>query len=108
MATGNAYPKLIFPNNFDELWKMEILSKEYFSLAKVVTEDGLIYPVFFISLYRLSQELTETSEKMQEYWFSEPGLIVLSEFTIDNMTNAVNSLWREKFFDKIQHESATA
>ncbi|MBF6596026.1 MAG: hypothetical protein IVW51_16495 [Thermaceae bacterium] len=100
------YSKLVFPDSFDEAWQADVLSKKYFALARAEGLDGSQYPVFFISLYGLTQELEDTMQKLEQSWFAEPGLIVLRDFTYENMANAVRSLWDEGFFDNLKPVSS--
>lgn len=95
---AECFPKVTLPDGFDDRWEAEIADRGYFSEARVVAQEGCQYHVFFVDPIRLGQELRDTTVKLGRPWFAEPGLIILTEVTVDAMQEAVEALWREGFF----------
>ena len=99
------FPKLILPDGFDERWESEIADRGYFSEALVETSETRCYSVFFIVPVRLQQELADTSQKLGQKWFAEPGLIVLEDINLDKMQEAIEGLYRDGFFSHLKSVS---
>lgn len=95
--SDSSYPKVIYPESFDEQAEFEMPFRGYLSSVLVEAEDGCRYPVYFVDPTRLQQDLTE-SVKLGEPFFAEPGLIVLPEVTVAAIEDAVKILWEQGFF----------
>lgn len=101
---SESIPRLILHDSFDERAALEATMKGWFG-AEVELEGGLRYAVHFFDPVRLQQEL-EMKVELGRPYFSEPGLIVLPEVTVEAAQAAVESLWREGFF--ANHPSSQA
>jgi len=91
------YPKLILREEFDKCTAFEVLSKGWYSGATVKLENGFQYSVFFYDPVRLKQDL----ESEGKNYLSEPGLVVLSEVTPENMRRAILGLYEEGWFNAL-------
>jgi hypothetical protein len=101
METKFDFPNIVFPNDFDERSELEMPMRGYLSHAFVEDKDGTRYSVYFIDPVRLQQDL-EQYIKLGVPCLAEPGLIVLSDVTIENIKRAVNHLWKEGFFSHLK------
>jgi hypothetical protein len=101
MAHETDYPKILFPDYFDARSEFEMPLRGYLDGVLVEALDGSRYSVFFIDIYRLSQEL-ESSSKRGVPCFWEHGLVVLPEVTVAAIEVAVPFLWRQGFFDRLK------
>jgi len=99
MNTDN-YPRVLFPEGFDERSAFECSMKGWLS-AQVESESGERYSIYFSDPVRLQQDLDDQVRRGVPC-FAEPGLIVLPEVTIEAAQNAVQFLWREGFFKHLR------
>ncbi|MEN6370788.1 MAG: hypothetical protein ABFD64_02135 [Armatimonadota bacterium] len=90
--------KFVLPDGIDQRFIDEMPDKGYISDAMVIGEDGTKYPVSFFDPVRLTQEL-ECCVKLGQPYFTEPGIIVLPEVTMENILHAVDELGKEGFFE---------
>lgn len=97
MANSEKYPKIIFPDGFDERSEDEMSMRGYLSHTLIELEDGECYPVFFMDPVRLQQELN-IDIKTGNPCLAEPGLIILPSVTMENIKAAVSYLWKDGFF----------
>jgi len=97
MSDTNDYPRLIFPDWYDERAEYETSLKGWFSHAVVQLADGMCFPVSFIDPVRLQQDMEEYV-KLGTPYFAEPGLIILPEVTVEFMRNSVKDLWKRGYF----------
>ena len=102
MAIRTSYPRIIFPDGFDERATFELPLKGWLSVH-VELEDGYRYPVYFSDPVRLQQDLMEQVEN-GEPCFAEPGLIILPEVTLENINKAVQYLYQQRFFAFLKPE----
>ena len=98
----SSYPRLLFPQGFDERSAFEMTSKGYVS-AQVETADGAQHPVFFYDPVRLQQDL-ESVTAQGEPCLTEPGLVILPEVTVEAAERAVQFLWQRGFFAGLNAE----
>jgi hypothetical protein len=101
MANYEKYPKVIFPEGFDERSKDEMSMRGYLSHALIELEDGQCYPIFFMDPIRLQQEL-DLDIKNGNPCLAEPGLVILSSVTVENIEAAVSYLWKDGFFSHLK------
>jgi len=92
---------VVFPDCYDERAALEAPAKGYLRDVEVHLEDGSRYKLFFIDPVRLSQDLEEETRWGRPY-YSEPGMVVLSEVTTESIRNAIVALWREGFFNHLR------
>lgn len=96
------YPRVIFPEGFDERAAFEMTLKGWVR-AQVETEDGQLYPICFYDPVRLQQDLAE-AVKLGEPCLAEPELVVLPEVTREAAQQAVRFLWQRGFFASMKAE----
>ena len=101
------FPKLVFDYPFDERSQFEAKARGYLSHAKVQQSNGAFYPVVFYDPVRLGQDL-ESEVSTGRKCVADPGMIVVSEVTLENMTAAINKLTEEGFFNHLKPIEATA
>lgn len=101
MSDVSEFPIVIFPDWYDDRAKAETPLKGWLSQVVVEVEDGSRYPVSFIDPVRLQQDMEEYA-KQGTCYFSEPGLIVLSEVTTNAVRQAVVELWRQGYFEHLK------
>lgn len=97
MASDTIYPQLVFEYPFDDFAVHDAQSRGYLSHAFVEFENGERVSVVFYDPVRLGQDL-EVEAAEGRAFIAEPGLIVVPEVTLPNMTNAIESLHAEGFF----------
>ena len=93
--------QLIFPESFDERSRQEMPDRGYLSHVLVELHDDSRYQVEFIDPVRLSQEVNDYRE-LDIPCYAEPGLIVLSEVTLERVEEAVQYLHRQGFFKDLK------
>ena len=91
---------LFFQYGFDERDQFEARSRGYMSHVQVRFSSGLGYSVCFYDCVRLQQDLEE-EVRLGNVFIAEPGMIVLSEITPENIRRAVSKLDAEGFFDAL-------
>ena len=101
MSETGHYPKIVFPDSFDERSEYEMPLRGCLSHVFVELEDGSRYPVDFIDPVRLAQDLEEYV-KSGVPCYAEPGLIVLPEVTVSRIENAVRYLHQHGFFQHLK------
>ncbi len=99
--TADEYPKLVFQDPFDEREQFEAASRGYLSTALVQQEDGTTYSVSFYDCVRLGQDL-EYEVSAGRMWLADPGMIVLPEVTLENMSTAIRKLAVEGYFNSLR------
>ncbi len=107
MSANHDSPLVIFPNGYDERAEFETAAKGWLNQVVVETPDGARYPVSFIDPTRLQQDMEEYAKAGTPY-FSEPGLIILSEVTTEAIQAAVKALWTQGFFDALKPLASAA
>lgn len=101
MNTDNAFPRVVFPEGFDDRSAVEIEMKGCLIGAVVVLEDGSQYPVSFLDPARLRQDLeAETALGHPCLW--EAGLVVLPSVTVESILQAIPILIGEGFLDYLR------
>ena len=93
-------PILTFEGGFDERDQLEAKDSGYRSHVQVLLCSGNLYPLVFYTCNSLSQFL-EADMKLGNKFIADPGMVILSEVTLENMQNAVNKLEKEGFFDHL-------
>jgi hypothetical protein len=99
MNQGN-FPILHFDVEFDERAAFEAEQRGLCDCVVAELEDGRRYRVSFFTPARLGVELG-LLERNKEPCIGEPGLIVISQVTAENMTRAVKFLHDQRFFDRL-------
>lgn len=100
--SNEKYPKVIFPEGFDEKAAFEMPFKGY-SRAYVEFESGIRYHLYFCDPIRLQQDLADEVE-IGKLYFAESGMVILPEVTVKSIEMVVQALWKEKFFDHLKPE----
>jgi hypothetical protein len=95
------YPKIIFPDSFDERDAYEMALRGCLSHAFVELENGDRYPVDFIDPVRLGQDLADYIRSGIPC-YAEPGLIVIPEVTLPRIQEALNYLNERGFFNQFK------
>jgi hypothetical protein len=95
-------PRVIFPEGFDERATFETPLKGWLK-AQVELEDGCRYAVYFSDPIRLQQDVDE-AVKSERPCFTEPGLIIVPEVTVQAIQDAVQFLWKQGFFASLKAE----
>jgi hypothetical protein len=90
--------KLIFSVPFGEREAFEAEARGHLAYASVKLPSGALIPVMFWDAVRLAQDL-ETEAEQGRSFIAEPGMIVLTSVTLENMEQAVRRLYAEWFFD---------
>ncbi|HQU46283.1 MAG TPA: hypothetical protein PK867_25950 [Pirellulales bacterium] len=103
VEVGNA--KLIFEGGFGDFDAFNAIGAGYQGGAVVELDDGSRYPVFFYDAVRLQQDLAEEAKQGTPF-IAEPGMIVLTEVSLDNMKAAVNCLQHQGFFSRLTNADA--
>jgi hypothetical protein len=101
MATDLENFEILFPEGFDEQQEFETPSKGYLRDVIIRLETGAEYRLFFIDPTRLQQDLEADVESGREY-FTEPGMVILPQVTIEAIRKAVSGLWRDGFFHHLK------
>jgi hypothetical protein len=90
--------KLILPTEDTELLVLEAEDRGYLSHVVVEIDGSRLYPVVFITISRLSDDLKFNVNNGQSY-FAETGMIVLQSITLESMQFAAVQLFSEGYFD---------
>ena len=91
--------RLHFAGGFDERSAEEANMRGYRSHVWAELDDGSRYQVTYFDMVRLKQEL-EYECSIGSRYFTEPGLIIVSEVTLANMESAARALAEEGFFER--------
>jgi len=97
---STSFPKLHFREPLDEKLAWEISSKGWYAGLIVELENGLRFSVFLYDATRLAQDL-ESEIALGRPFIAEPGMIVISEITEENIRTAIQQLHREGWFDHL-------
>jgi hypothetical protein len=92
-------PVLAFDFPFDERTQLEAKARGYSGHVKVRL-GGRTYSVVFYDCVRLAQDL-EYEVSTGRMCVADPGMIVLSEVTLENMETAVKALADEDYFNSL-------
>jgi hypothetical protein len=103
--TSAKFARLIFEHGFGERDEIETPMRGYRSHVWVELTDGSKHPVTFFDGVRLKQELDQEAASGRPF-VAEPGLIVLTEVTLETMEHAARTLADEGFFSL--REAATS
>jgi hypothetical protein len=95
------FPRIIFPEGFNERDHAEMPLRGCLSHAYVELENGEQYAVDFIDPIRLAQDLDEYI-KSKIPCYAEPGLIVVPEVTMSSIQEAVDYLFARDFFKQFK------
>jgi hypothetical protein len=95
------FPKLLFEYEFGERERFEAKARGYLSHVVVEHSDGSRYSVVFYDCVRLQQDL-EDEVSAGRMCVADPGMIVVSEVTPENIRTAVDRLAAEGFFGKLR------
>jgi hypothetical protein len=100
MATTTAVTEytIRFPNDLDERDEYEMPLRGYCSDVIVELANGNRYPLYFYDPVRLTQTLASDAQEGHPY-YAEPGLVVVTEVTPDNIRRAIAGLFKSGFFD---------
>ena len=97
MTESKSLPaKLVFVNGFSDRDAVEARDRGYLSHVLVQLDERL-YPICFYDSIRLQQDM-EQSALHGRAFVADPGMIVLSDITMDAMQEAVQRLCDEGFF----------
>lgn len=99
-------PKLILSDDFDERAETEANEKGYLKEVFIQTPDKKFYQLNFYGIERIKLRLEENS-RVDHFYFTEPGLIILPEITKKTMSDAVTKLWEQGFFHELKELNRT-
>ena len=99
--TATNEPTLTFEVEFDERTAYEVEQKGFFEHAIAHLPDGTQIRLCFWDPIRLAQDLA-TEEKLGRVSFAEPGLIIVSRITVDNMKKAVAEQYKRGYFNRLR------
>ena len=91
-------PKLTFTHPFGDREAYEAEARGYLGYAVVELSTGGRIPVVFYDPVRLQQDFEEEVSTGTPF-LAEPGMIVVESVTLANMENAVQGLFKSRFFD---------
>lgn len=96
-------PKLVFESyEFDERTAYEAVARGYLGNVQVELPNGSRYPVLFYDPVRLQQDLETEVDELGNPFISDPGMIVVTSVTLENMQKAVSKLYQERYFSYFQ------
>lgn len=95
--------EIIFPQNYFEEREAITPAKGWLEV-KVRRSSGEVYALSFYDPVRLTQTLEDYRQQGQVH-VTEPGLVVLTEVTTENVRRAVADLVNEGFFRTLAAES---
>ena len=101
MTNITDFPKVILPEGFDDRREYETPFRGYLGPIFVEAENGCRYPIFFVDTVRMQQELTVRVNNGEPY-YTEPGLVVLPEVTVQAIRDCLPLLWKDHFFDHLK------
>ncbi len=93
-------PKLVFTHPFGEREAYEAEARGYLGYAAVEL-NGCRIPVVFYDPVRLQQDLEEEAVSGNAF-IAEPGMIVVTAVTKENMESAVTKLFKEGYFNSFR------
>lgn len=97
---SESYPVVVFPEGWNEQLEDEMNWRGWLD-TYVVTQDGVRYALSFYDPVRLKQDLDSYVE-LGEPCLAEPALILLPELTVPAIQQAVQFLWKQNFFSRLQ------
>ncbi|MGH7192564.1 MAG: hypothetical protein ACREJM_03410, partial [Candidatus Saccharimonadales bacterium] len=97
----------IFEGGFDQLDAFNALGAGYRGAVTVELEDRSRYSVVFYDIVRLQQDLDEELKQGAPF-IAEPGMIVLTEVSLDNMKAAVSQLQDQGYFSRLKSEGGAS
>ncbi|HVA45094.1 MAG TPA: hypothetical protein VNH11_01800 [Pirellulales bacterium] len=97
--------KLVFEYGFDNRDAFNAIGAGYLGGVVVELDDGSRHPVVFYDAVRLRQDLEEEAKQGMPF-LAEPGLIVLTEVSLENMKIAVSRLGQQGYFARFKSGSA--
>jgi hypothetical protein len=89
------FVRLIFDYGFEP---EDTVLRGYRTHVWAELDDGSRHPMTFYNMTRLRQTLDDERGQGKPF-FSEPGLVVVDEVTLDNMEAAARELAEQGFFD---------
>ena len=98
MSTTSLTIKLVFAREFSERAAFEARDRGYLSHVVVEINGQNLYPVVFYDPIRLQQDLEESARHGRPF-VADPGMIVVSDITMDAMQEAVQRLYQEGYFN---------
>ena len=93
------FPRLIFPNGFDERDVIEAPDRGYYGLALVKLSNEKKCVAFFYEPVRLQQDLDELLRTNMDRCVADPGLVVIPSVTKEAMCAAIDDLVDRGYFD---------
>jgi hypothetical protein len=87
-----------FPADYDERDEVEMWSRGYFCDVTVELADGRRFPLYFYDPVRLRQTLEGDATRGRPY-YTERGLVVLSEVTPEAIRRAIDGLFHDGYFE---------
>ena len=97
MPTDPKKPELMFINGLSENALIEAHDRGYLSHV-AVNVGGHMYPVVFYDSIRLQQDVSGGASHGRPF-VADPGMIVLSEITLEAIRNVVERLFAEGYFE---------
>jgi hypothetical protein len=97
--------KLVFEYGFDEREAFNAIGAGYLGGVVVELDDGSRHPVVFYDAVRLQQDLDEEAKQGMPF-LAEPGMIVLTEVSLENVKVAVSRLHQQGYFARLKGVSA--
>ncbi len=95
------YPIIVSMPDCEEVDYLYWTDKGYLNGCIVKCSDSKRYQVFFVTPTRLMQELA-AGISCGEPFFDEPGLIVVSEITMEIVELTVKALYEKGFFNYLK------
>lgn len=95
------YPKLHLPDWFDDICEFETPMRGFLDGAVVEMENGIRYQVYFVTPERIIWELNKLV-KFGKPFYTEIGLVVLPEVTVEKVREAIKFLDAEDFFQTLK------
>jgi hypothetical protein len=101
MSTHLQRYTLSFPEGYDEQAEFEAPFRGFLRDVIVELGDGSRHQLSFIDLVRLEQSLADNARLGRPY-YTEPGLVILPEVSTETIELAVQGLWDEGYFRRMQ------
>jgi hypothetical protein len=93
--------RIVYGDGFDELAAIEASWRGYLGSVQAELDDGTRYTLTFYDHVRLGQSLEYEVSRGRPF-YTDPGLIVLSEVTVENVETAVQTLCAEGYFEYLR------
>jgi hypothetical protein len=91
--------EILFPDGYFERREAETPAKGWLDV-RVRLENGSVYKLSFYDPVRLRQTLDDQLEHGLSH-YTEPGLVLLTEVTTENVKRAVAELVKDDFFSTL-------